>query len=199
MKGAEHDNAADGYDRDRRFVPAKSALCRLGETEEVALLHEAMNSLGRALHKEGVAKGQLNIFEMFAQVFSLTMDGKDMNAVLLPKIEVTECLAEKGGAVPDDSFHEDGFAFAGGGNAELGFRLEKHTGHFLDSLDSGDWGLQQQLVTGGKAKIVERPLDPLAVAHHADDPRLAQPGQRRLGDGFPDEWRGTADHRLGEK
>lgn len=50
-------DAADGYDRERRFMPPKSALCWLGQTKEVALLHEAMNSLGRALHKEGVAKG----------------------------------------------------------------------------------------------------------------------------------------------
>jgi hypothetical protein len=63
-----------------------------------------MNSLGRALHKEGVAKGQLNIFEMFAQVFSLAMDGQDVDAVTLPEIEVTECLAEKGGAAPDATF-----------------------------------------------------------------------------------------------
>src|SRR5215469_10209080 len=101
-------------------MPPKGALGRLGQTEEVSLLHQAMNSLGRSLHEKGVAKVQLHIFEMFAQVFPLTMNSKDMNAVLLAKIQVAERLAEKGGAVPEDSFHQDGFALAGGRNAEPG-------------------------------------------------------------------------------
>src|SRR5438876_11704851 len=94
-----------------------------------------MNSLGRALHKKGVAKVQLHIFEMFAQGFALTMDGKDVNAVLLAEIEVAERLAEKGGAASEDSFHQDGFVLAGGRDAELGFRLENHARHLRDSLD----------------------------------------------------------------
>ena len=52
---AEHDDAADRGDRERRFVSAKGALFRLGETQEVALLHEPMNCLGRPLHEKGVA------------------------------------------------------------------------------------------------------------------------------------------------
>ena len=80
-----------------------------------------MDSIGRSLHEKSVAKVQLDIFEMFAQVFPLTMDCKDVNAVLLAKIEVAERLAEKRGATPEDSFHQDGFALAGGRNAKLGF------------------------------------------------------------------------------
>jgi hypothetical protein len=36
--------------------------------------------------------------------------------------------------LPEDSFHQDGFALAGGRDAELGFRLEKHPGISLIPL-----------------------------------------------------------------
>ena len=168
------------------LVPAKSTLCRLGKTEEVALLHEAMNSFGRSLHEKGVAKVQLHIFEMFAQVFPLTMDGKDMNAVLLAEIEVAERLAEKGGRFR-------GFLPSGRLRARRWSQrrarlpIGKAPRHFLDSFDPGDGGFEEQLVAGDKAQPIERRLDPLTVAHHVDDARLAQAGERRLGDCFPKE------------
>jgi hypothetical protein len=37
------------------------------------------------------------MFEMFVQVFSLAMDGQDVDAVTLPEVGVTKSLAEKGG------------------------------------------------------------------------------------------------------
>ena len=51
VKRSEHNHAEDSKDRERRFVPAKRALCWFGETEKVALLHQPMNRFWRALNQ----------------------------------------------------------------------------------------------------------------------------------------------------
>src|SRR5436190_19501247 len=93
VKRAEHNHAENSGDRERRFVPAKRALCWFGETEEITLLHEPMNRFGRALNQQRVAKSQLDVLKLFPQVLALAMHGQDEHAITLLEIELMQCLA----------------------------------------------------------------------------------------------------------
>src|SRR5213080_1878282 len=73
VKRSKHNHAQNSGDRERSLMPAKRALCRFGETEEVALLHEPMNRFGRALHQQRVTKSQLDVLKIFPQVLTLAM------------------------------------------------------------------------------------------------------------------------------
>ncbi len=143
---AEDDHAANGENCERSFMPAESALLRLGEAEKIALLHGAMDSFDRALHEQRVAERQPHILEVLAQIFSLPMNGKNKNAVALPKIQVAQCLAEKGGTAPDNSFHENRSALAGGLDAEVRLGLKNNARRFLNPLRAGDGRFEQKLI-----------------------------------------------------
>src|SRR5437773_8883679 len=125
VKRSEHNHAENSGDRERRFVPAKRALCRFGETEEVALLHEPMNRFGRALYQQCVAKSQLDVLKIFPQVLALALHGQDEPAITLLVIELMQPLAQNSRAIAEASFHQDALLFSDGFEAEVGFRLEK--------------------------------------------------------------------------
>src|SRR6266704_560139 len=97
-----------------------------------------MNRFGRALHQQRVAKGQLDVLKIFAQVLALAMHRQDEHAITLLEIELTQRLAQKSGAVPENSLHQDALLFADGFEAEVSLRLENQAGHFLDSFYAGD-------------------------------------------------------------
>src|SRR5204863_8354010 len=95
VKRSEHNHAEDSKDRERRFVPAKRALCWFRETEEVALLHEPMNRFRWALHQQRVTESQLDVLKMFPQVFALAMHCQDEHSITLLEIELMQRLAQK--------------------------------------------------------------------------------------------------------
>ena len=66
------------------------------------------------------------------------MHGQDEHAITLLEIELMQRLAQKSGAIPENSLHQDALLFADGFEAEVSFRLENHAGHFLNSFHAGD-------------------------------------------------------------
>jgi hypothetical protein len=80
-----------------------------------------MNRFRRALHQQRVAKIQFDVLKIFPQVLTLAMYSQDEHAITLLEIELPQRLAQKSGAISENSLHQDGLLFADGFEAEVGF------------------------------------------------------------------------------
>ena len=132
----------------------------------------------RSLHEQRIAKGEPHVLEFLAQVFPLPMHRQDEHTVALPEIELAQVSADKVDRLPMMPSIRIASRGAGALVPNLRFRLEDHAGHFLNPFHPGDRRLEEQQIARLEAELVERRLQPLAIAPHVDDARFAQAHER---------------------